>query len=156
MLRVTKRTREAGSVLVLVPAAVLILMVLGTIAVDSGAVFLGQRELANAAQTAAEDATHQLGTSTFYGSGDITLVPGQAAQVADASLAAQVLGGVTLDGLPQVVVSGAQVCVSLTGRVPVVFGAALPGVGRWTEVHAHSTATATGTLGPSSSAQTQC
>ncbi|MGH9131611.1 MAG: hypothetical protein ACRDWV_08060 [Acidimicrobiales bacterium] len=155
---------ETGSVLVLVPAAVLILAVLAAIVIDAGSAFLGQRELAQAAQTAAEDATNQLATGSFYGSGTVSVDPETATQVADASVAAQVLSGITLDGPAQVSVSGAQVCVALAGRVPVVFGGALPGVGRWIQIHAHSTATAAttappagaGNIGRSSTAQIRC
>lgn len=139
---------ERGSVLVMVPAAVLILVILGSIAVDSGATFLGQRELAQAAQTAAENATDEVSPGSFYGSGTIELDPTRATQVADASVAAQVLSGVELDGPVRVQVAGQQVCVTLSGRVPVIFGSVLPGVARWTAVSAHSTATAAGTLSP--------
>lgn len=141
---------------VLVPAAVLIILILGSIAVDSGAAFLGQRELAQASQTAAEDATGQLSASSFYGGGQVSLDPTAAAEVADASVAAQVLSGVNLDGPTKVTVAGSQVCVSLTGRVPVIFGSAIPGVARWIAVSAHSTATAAGTLGPGLLPQTHC
>ena len=49
-------SRDRGSVLMLMPAAVLIVMVLGAIAVDLTAVRLGQRELIAAAGDAANDA----------------------------------------------------------------------------------------------------
>ncbi len=47
---------DRGSVLFLFPAAFLIVLVLGAIAIDSGAAFLRQRELAAAADAAANDA----------------------------------------------------------------------------------------------------
>jgi Flp pilus assembly protein TadG len=50
------QTRDHGSVLFLFPAAFLIVLVLGAIAIDSGAAFLRQRELAAAADAAANDA----------------------------------------------------------------------------------------------------
>ena len=47
---------ERGSVLMLFPAAFLIMLVLGSLAIDTGAVFLRQRDLAAAAGAAANDA----------------------------------------------------------------------------------------------------
>ncbi len=147
---------EGGKVMVLVPASVLVLAILGAISVDSGAGFLAQRQLAQAAQSAAEDATGQVATSGFYQTGAVALDPSRAAQVARASVAAQSLSGVKLQAPIRVQVQGAQVCVSLVGRAPVVFGAALPGVPRWITVSAHSTATAAGYLGPRVPARALC
>lgn len=48
--------REDGSVLMLMPAAVLIVLVLGAIAVDSAIVYLGQRQAHDIAFDAANDA----------------------------------------------------------------------------------------------------
>ena len=48
--------RDRGSVLMLFPAAFLIILVLGAIAIDAGVAFLRQRELAAAAGAAANDA----------------------------------------------------------------------------------------------------
>ena len=48
--------RQRGSVLLLFPAAVLIVLVLSAITVDSSIAFLAQRELANATAAAANDA----------------------------------------------------------------------------------------------------
>jgi hypothetical protein len=150
------RHDEQGSALFLVPAAVAILAVLGAIALNAGAVFLGQHQLATDAQTAAEDATGQLNSFAFYHSGTLSLDPATATRVADASIAAQTLSSVRLDGPLRVTVHGAQVCVSLTGKVPLIFGAGLPGVSRWISVSAHSTATAAGYLGPRVAPRTLC
>jgi tRNA A-37 threonylcarbamoyl transferase component Bud32 len=49
-------TRERGSVLMLMPAAVLIVLLLGAIAVDSAITYLGQRQAYNVAFDAANDA----------------------------------------------------------------------------------------------------
>ena len=51
-----RRTRSRGSVLMLMPAAVLIVLLLGAIAVDSAIVYLGQRQAYNVAFDAANDA----------------------------------------------------------------------------------------------------
>lgn len=141
------RPTETGSALILVPAAVLVLVVLAAIAVDSAAVFLGQRQLAEAAATAATDAAGAVSQPTFYQTGTITLDPSEAQRLADASIAGQDLHAVKLAGSIRVTVSGRQVCVSLTGEVPVIFGRALPGIPRVTTVHATATATAAGDRG---------
>lgn len=52
----TEKHRDSGSVLMLFPAAFLIILALGAIAIDSGVAFLYQRELASAAGAAANDA----------------------------------------------------------------------------------------------------
>ncbi len=150
------RRDEQGSALFLVPAAVLVLAVLGAIAVNAGAAFLAQHELAIDAQTAAENATGQLAASAFYHRGALVVDRATATRVAEASIGAQSLSGVRLDGPVRVTVRGAQVCVSLTGKVPVIFGARLPGVTRWIAVSAHSTATAAGYLGSSVPPRTLC
>lgn len=141
------RQTEAGSALILVPAAVLVLVILAAIAVDSAAVFLGQRQLAEAAATAATDAAGAISAPTFYRTGTITLDPSEAERRATASMAAEDLHAVKLAGPIRVTVAGRQVCVSLTGQVPVIFGRALPGMPRATTVHATATATATGDRG---------
>ena len=133
--------------MILVPAAVLVLVVLASIAVDSAAVFLGQRQLAEVAATAATDATGAISESTFYRSGAIALDPAEAQRIAAASVAAQNLHGGALTGPVRVVVVGRQVCVSMSGQVPLIFGRAVPGVPRVIGVHATAIATAAGDHG---------
>jgi hypothetical protein len=62
-------------------------------------------------------------------------------------VAAQNLHGVTLTGAVRVIVVGRQVCVSISGQVPLIFGRALPGVPRAIAVHATAVATAAGDHG---------
>ncbi len=135
---------EEASVLVLVPVGILVLVVLATIAVDSAAVYLGQRKLENAAAAAATDAAGALAEPGFYRHGDVSLDPASARRVALSSVAAQSLGRMALDGPPEVAVAGRQVCVSLSAAVPRVFGQSLPGVAATTVVRARATATAAG------------
>jgi hypothetical protein len=139
---------DAGSALLLVPAALLVLVVLGAVCVDSAAVFLGQRQLSNAAAAAAADGASALSDPAFYRSGTVALDPSAAVQRVRASLDAQSLGGLQLAGPPVVAVAGRQVCVSLTGRVRRIFASALPGFARSTTVHATAVATAAGDRGP--------
>lgn len=132
-----------GSVWILAPAAVLVLAILGAIAIDSASVYLGQRELANTAQSAALDAAGAVSRSAFYSSpgGSIVLNPQRAAALADRAVAAAANSSVVVTSVA-VQVRGDQVCVSLRGEVPAIFGRALPGVPPNTSVQAVSVATA--------------
>ncbi len=118
---------QRGSVLVLMPAAVLVFLVLGALAVDSAAVFLAQRQLANAASAAANDAaTQAVDLDLFYAGGSVRLVPGDAQRVAVATV--RRLG---LDHLsevrPVVTVRGDVVEVTVTARAHQIFAPAVPG-----------------------------
>jgi Flp pilus assembly protein TadG len=128
----------------LMPAAVLVMVILGALVVDQAHVFLAQRELSNAAQAAATDAASQLDSAEFYGTGRIGLDPGSARRVALASIQDQSLDGLTLIQQPDVAVAGRQVCVSLSARVRPIFGAALGRLSGSITVSARSTATAAG------------
>lgn len=139
--------REGGSVLVLVPAAVLILVILGAVSVDAAAVFLGERQLVGAAEAAATDAASSISKQSFYSSGQIRLDPATATAVADQSVASQDLSGVTLSEPPIVQVGGRQVCVTLVGTVKRIFGAAIPGIPKTVSVSGRSVATAAGDTG---------
>ena len=76
---------DRGSVLLLFPAGVLVVLLLGAIAVDASIAFLGQREIANAVAAAANDAaTASLSDAAFYGSGDIALDEARATDLAEA------------------------------------------------------------------------
>ncbi len=140
--------RERGSVLMLVPAAVLVLVILGAIAVDFSVAFLGQRELTSAAAAAANDASTAIAESRFYGggggaggaAGDIVVDGDRAARVVDQALAARAPRGVTIDGV-SVDPSASQVCVVLRGRVAYVFARAIPGMADGAAVQARATAT---------------
>ncbi len=136
----------------LVPAAVLVLVMLGAIAVDFSVAFLGQRELTNAAAAAANDASTAVAETRFYrgsggAAGDVVIDESRAARVVDQALAARAPRGVTIDAV-SVDPSGSQVCVVLRGRVDYVFARAIPGMGDGATVHGRATATAvTGAAG---------
>lgn len=133
--------------LMLVPAAVLVLVVLGAIAVDSAIAFLGQRELSGAAAAAANDAAGAaISEGAFYrpdggeAAGRIVLDPAAAKELVSHALAARGPRGVTVAGA-EVNVRGRQVCVALTGWVDYVFAKALPGFPKGTTVAARAVAT---------------
>ena len=74
---------ERGSVLLLFPVGVLIVVVLAAVAVDSSIAFLGERELSGAVTAAANDAADALSDPAFYRSGSVQPDPGEAEQVAE-------------------------------------------------------------------------
>ena len=117
--------RERGSVLMLMPAAVLVVLVLAAIAVDLSARFVGQREAIAAAEGAANDAVSAgVDLRSLDGPTPPTLDPAAARRVALRSLAAQ---GVLdqLVGSPQVSVPDpTTVVVRLRVRVRPIFSSA--------------------------------
>ncbi len=112
--------------LVLMPAAFLVFLVLGALAVDAAVVFLAQRQLANAAVAAANDAAAAVDVERFYGDGSLRLSPTGAQQVAEESVAR-----VDLDHLDDVratvSVSDDAVEVTITAAVDHIFSGAVPG-----------------------------
>ena len=140
------RSGEAGSAWILAPAALLIMVVLGAIAVDSALAYLGQRQLVDAADSAATNAAGGVSESAFYGSstgggGAIVLSASRADRLAAATLSSQDLSAVSLSST-QVEVAGRQVCIRLSGVVHPIFGGALPGHPLDVRVTAVATATA--------------
>ena len=118
--------RDSGSVLMLVPAGVLVLVVLGAIAVDSAVAFLGQREASNAAAAAANDAAGAaVSDAAFYRGGSVVLDPARAREAAQAAVAARAVRGLVVDAV-DVRVDGPGVCVTVRGRVPYVFARSVP------------------------------
>jgi hypothetical protein len=135
---------ERGSVLLLVPAAVLVLVVLGAIAVDFALAFLGQRELNAAAAAAANDAAGAaLSDAAFYSGrhGPVEIDPARAEEVAAAALERRRPGGVEVTSLT-VRASGPQVCITVVGRVPYLFSPIVPGGPRAAVVRGQAVASA--------------
>lgn len=141
-MRGDRRRTDAGSALLLAPAGVLVLVVLGAIAADSAVVLLAERELANAAAAAANDAaTAAIDDATFYGDGRVELDAAVAVRVARAAVEARAPEGVDVSDV-DVRVGAATVCVRISGTVPHWFAPAVPGARRTTAVEAASTASA--------------
>lgn len=140
-MRVTRRG-QAGSVLLLVPAGVLVLVVLGAIAVDSAVAFLAQRELAGTAAAVANDAAAAaLAEGAFYDEGPVRIDESVVRRLVEKALADRTPRGVS-DVVADVQVPGRQVCVVLTGRVDFIFARAVPGAARGTTVTGRAAATA--------------
>lgn len=141
-------SRDRGSVLMLVPAAVLVLIVLGAMAVDSAVAFMAQRELTSAAAAAANDAAGaSVSDNAFYrasgGEPDqIVLDATRARDLVAVALAERQTSGVTLLGPPDVRTDLDTVCVTLTGRVDSIFARAIPGAPHSRTVTGRAVATA--------------
>lgn len=136
---------QRGSVLMLVPAGVLVLVILGSIAVDSAIAFLGQRQLVDLASAVANDAaTAALSQPAFYrtdGGPRIEIDGGAADRLVDEALVARSPEGIE-NLTAEVRVVGDAICVSLTGRVAYVFAKAIPGADDSATVTGRAAATA--------------
>ncbi|HYX44658.1 MAG TPA: hypothetical protein VE760_06405 [Acidimicrobiales bacterium] len=133
--------------LLLFPAAVLIVVVLAAIAVDSAIVFLGQREVANAVSAAANDAAGEgVGNRAFYHGGRIDLDPATVRRLAVGEVVAALDDGrfaglqVDVDVAPASA-AGCPPVVRVRARASVssLFAAALPGDGGRVQVRATAT-----------------
>ena len=137
------RLDERGSVLMLVPAAVLVLLVLGAICVDSAIVFLAQRDLANRTASAANDiAGFAVSDATFYDDGGVVALDAERADafVRLAFAADRVPGGYR-SWSADAETDGDRVTVAAEAEVSSVFARAVPGATGTTTVRARSVAT---------------
>lgn len=122
------RRRTTGSVLMLMPAAVLIVLLLGAIAVDSAVVYLAQRQAYNVAFDAANDAAGAgFDRDLARRTGEIRYDPDRVRAVAEEAVAA---AGVEALELIAVDAAGDEVAVTVEIRVRHVFA---PAFGRRAE-----------------------
>lgn len=117
----------------LMPAGVLVLIVLGAIMVDFAVVFLGEREVANAAAGAANDAAvAAISEEHFQKEGEICIDWDRALQVAHESYAARSADFLARLAAPQVDLGyhgdEPSVTVSAEADIDMIFSSALPGV----------------------------
>jgi Flp pilus assembly protein TadG len=142
------RRPERGSTLLLFPAAVLIMVALAAMTVDSAIAFLAQRELVNATAAAANDAaTEALSDGAFYQSNRIDL-SGSAVEDVAVARVRQLVDQTRHHGLSvgatAVAPTGAgcawTVKVTASSRVNELFGRALPGSSGQVAVSATSVA----------------
>jgi Flp pilus assembly protein TadG len=88
-IRMWRRGDERASAVLLAPLAVVIVVFLGSISVDSTALFLTRRSLSDAAAAAANDAASAgFDADRYAETGEITIDGARAARVARASVAA--------------------------------------------------------------------
>jgi hypothetical protein len=111
------------------PAAVLIVLLLSSIAFDFSVVLLGRRELLWAADSAANDAaTYGIDQAVFRQRNVIVFDPGRLDAAAARSIDARDLR-FELVGAPRTQVVGTgEVEVTITARVPYLFADAFPGL----------------------------
>jgi hypothetical protein len=122
-----------GSALLLVPAGILIVLLLGSIAVDLSLVHLTRQEAADAAAAAADDTvTAALDQETLRASGEYVIDERQARDVTAAVLAAR--GLATKVSAADVALEGDTVTVTLTMPVRYVFARGVPGARHGTTV----------------------
>lgn len=136
---------ERGSALALVPAAFLVLIVLGALAVDSAIAYQAQQQLHDTLAAAANDAVAAgLDDSAFYRRGDVALQPAAVAEVVCQAVAAADMGRFAHLRV-DVAVGSAAVEVTGAATVAAVFGRALPG---WGERPVRASASARLAQGP--------
>jgi Flp pilus assembly protein TadG len=128
----------------LMPAAVLVFVVLGAIAVDFAVAFLGEREVSNAAAAAANDvAGAALDRERFYADGAVRLDPATADEVGRSAVAAAGLDDLDeVDVRVEVAADAPVVTVTVSARVRYLFAKALPRGPDGARVEASATATA--------------
>lgn len=143
MTRPSANHRQRGSALMLMPAGVLVVLMLGAISFDLSVVFLRQRQASGVAVDVANDlASAALDEPRLRATGEFVLDPERAASLGARFVDASDLAGHVLD-LDVDVLGPDTVRVSLTVRVDYVFAKAIPGAADGTEVTARATAVAT-------------
>ena len=102
----------------LMPAAVLVLVVLGAIAVDFSIAFLGERELANAASAAANDAAAAaVDQMVFRTTGQVVLDCARANDIAQASFRARLASWMKAADMPPPTCDGNRASSPHTGGI---------------------------------------
>ena len=148
MSRPPERERERGSTLLLFPAALLIMVALAAMTVDSAIAFMAQRELMNATAAAANDAaTQALSDSSFYEDNRIALSGAAVEAIAVDRVFAVVDTArhrglsVTAEAVPPAAAGCAwTVRVAASSTVDELFGKAMPGSSGTVAVSARSSA----------------
>ena len=133
--------RDRGSVLMLMPACVLVVIVLASIAVDMAMVHMRQRQALDLAASAANDAVTAGADPALLRGGAFGLDAGRVQSTVERTVAASDLAP-HLVGRPRVRVAGDTVEVALDVEADYFFTGALPGTPDATTVHASASATA--------------
>ncbi|HEX6235838.1 MAG TPA: hypothetical protein VFZ68_01520 [Acidimicrobiales bacterium] len=134
----TGRTRERGSVLMLVPAGFLVVLVLASIAVDLSVVHLRQRQAFDLAAAAANDGVTAGADPRSLRRGAYLLDPGRTADAVRATIEASELGP---DAAWSYRATPAGLEVTVTVRASYIFAGVVPGAPDGTEVTATASAT---------------
>jgi hypothetical protein len=136
------RGTDRGSALMLMPAGVLVVLILASIAVDMSVVHLRKRQALDLAAAAANDAATAAADPGSLRTGDFRLDPALARTVVDGVVAASELAP-ALAADPVVVVTDDGVEVTLAVEAEYVFAAAIPGAPDGAVVTATAAASAT-------------
>ncbi len=131
------RSGERGTVLLLFPAAILIVLLLGSIAVDFSLIHLRHQEVEDLAASAANDAAHALSNEALYDGGTIALTAQRAAEAVVRTVAIRGFDGVVID---RVDVTADAVTVSLHLDVEYLLAPVVPGAGTGQRVTGTATA----------------
>lgn len=137
-----KHSRDRGTVLMLMPAGILIVLLLGAIAFDLSLLFLRQRQASSVVGDVANDlATQAVDEAAFRATGDYQLDPDRADSLGRALLAQSDIAPEVVD--IEIELLGAEtVRVTVIVRVDYVFAKAIPGTADGSEVRATATAVA--------------
>jgi Putative Flp pilus-assembly TadE/G-like len=135
---------DRGSILLLVPAAFLVVMILASIAVDMSLVHLRQRQAQNLASSAANDTVTAAADHLALRDGRVQLAQADAEAVVGRIVAASDLAPQVV-GAPVVRIRPGAVEVELTVRADYVFASVVPGAPDGTTVAATASATASTT-----------
>jgi hypothetical protein len=131
-----------GSVLMLMPAGILVVLLLGAISFDLSVLFLRQRQASSVAVDVANDlASVAFDEQVFRSTGAFELDPGRADALGRSFVDSSDLAG-EIDAVDVRVLGPDRVEVVLTVRVDYVFAKAIPGAADGTMVTARATAIA--------------
>jgi len=136
---------ERASVLLLVPAALLIVLVMASIAVDMSLVHLRRRQAHDLAAAAANDAVTAAADENSLRAGGYRVDPDRAQQVVARIIAASDLAP-DLAAPPSVRITGDSLVVEVSLHADYIFAGVIPGTPDGTTVTA--TASATAAAGP--------
>jgi len=130
---------ERGSAVILMPAGLLIVIVLGSIAVDLSGLHLAQRELTSTAEAAVNDAvTFGLDQQQLRAGQGYRLDARRVRRAVDRAASAARLDDLEVDVR---LIGSTTVRVTLRREVPLVFAPVLPGAHDRSSVSAQATAT---------------
>jgi len=122
-------THDRGTVLLLFPAAMLIVLVLGGLAIDVGLSHVRARELQSVAASSANDALASLDVNALRTDGRIQFDQARAHAIVAESIAAGPLPGAAIDfiGIRTDTIGRPEFVVTLSLDVELVIAPALPG-----------------------------
>jgi hypothetical protein len=135
-------SRDRGSVLALMPAAVLVVVLLAAICVDQSLVYLRQRQASSVAVDIANDlATAAIDEEAFRATGQFRLDEGRARSLGQTLVAGSDIGPHVRD-VHIWLAADDEVVVELTASVDYIFTRAVPGSSDGTSVRARAAAVA--------------